>query len=238
MIKVYREAQHGKADHGWLQSWFHFSFAHYYNPQRMQFGALRVINDDLIAPGTGFDTHGHKDMEIVSYVINGGLAHVDSMGNRRTVMRGQVQYMSAGTGVMHSEHNTGQETTRLLQIWILPDQKAHVPRYGDYAYEWAARENRWLHLVSLESGEAPVKIHQDANLYAIVLDAGKTADFAVAQGRQAYLVLIEGCAEINGHLLNMRDALESVEESLHIVAREQAHVLIVELAVLCEKVAG
>lgn len=230
MIMIYKENQHGRSELNWLNSWFHFSFAEYYNPKRIQFGALRVINDDLIKAGTGFGMHPHKDMEIISYVIDGELTHVDSMGHQRVLSRGQVQYMSAGRGVTHSEHNHGTKTTRLLQIWILPDNKGYDPRYGDYAFAWADRENQWLHLVSGEMGNAPVKIHQDANLYALSLTPGQSVHFDIQQQRQAYLVLIEGSAMINGHLLTTRDGLETLEESLHIEAQEQSHLLLIELA--------
>lgn len=230
MIKIYKESTLGRANHGWLNSWFHFSFAEYYNAERMNFGALRVINDDLIAPGNGFDAHPHKNMEIISYVVEGSLSHKDNMGNDHTITRGQVQYMSAGTGVKHSEYNNGDSTTRLLQMWILPEKKDLPPRYGDYAFLWADRENKWLHLVSPEKGNAPVKIQQDANLYAISLNQGSSTTFEIQNKRQAYLILIEGLAEVNGNPLNIRDGLETVEESLSIIAKEKSHLLIIELA--------
>lgn len=229
MIDIFKESQHGRSEQGWLKSWFHFSFAKYYNPKRMQFGALRVVNDDLIEAGTGFDAHPHRDMEIVSYVVDGSLTHTDSMGNRRTLTRGQVQYMSAGTGVTHSEYNTGKETTRILQIWILPDKKGRAPRYGDYPFEWGLRGNRWLRLVSPQEGDAPVKIYQDANIDAVSLEKGRAIRFDVAKGRQAYLVLIEGSADINGNVLRTRDGLESIEDPLNITAQEKSHLLAIEL---------
>jgi quercetin 2,3-dioxygenase len=230
MIKIYQANQHGRSELGWLSSWFHFSFAEYRNPKRTQFGALRVINDDLVKAGKGFDTHPHRDMEIISYVVEGELTHGDSMGNRRVLNRGQVQYMSAGRGVTHSEYNYGTNTARFLQIWIFPDKKGYDPRYGDYAFAWADRDNQWLHLVSSDTGNAPVKIHQDANLYALSLAPGKDIQFDIQPQRQAYLVLIEGTAMINGHLLTMRDGLETLEEPLHIEAQEQSHLLLIELA--------
>lgn len=230
MITIYRADQLGRSDLGWLQSWFHFSFADYSDPARLHFGALRVINDDLVAPGTGFDTHGHRDMEIISYVVDGALTHADSLGNQRTITRGQVQYMSAGTGVRHSEHNLGSVPSRLLQIWIMPDQRGHMPRYGDHAFEWAGRENQWLHLVSAEGGAAPVQIHQDANFYATALSAGHAIRFELAADRQAYVVLIEGEAEINGQRLAARDGLEAVGETLEIHSEAGAHLLLIELA--------
>lgn len=230
MITIYKANQHGRSELGWLNSWFHFSFAEYCNPERTQFGALRVINDDLIKAGTGFGTHPHRDMEIISYVVEGELTHVDSMGNRRVLNRGQVQYMSAGRGITHSEYNYGTKTARFLQIWILPDKKGYDPRYGDYAFAWKERDNQWLHLVSGELGQAPVKIHQDANLYALSLAPGKEIQFEIQPQRQAYLVAIEGAAIINGNLLTMRDGLETLEEPLNIEAQDQSHLLLIELA--------
>jgi quercetin 2,3-dioxygenase len=230
MITLYKENQHGRSNLGWLTSWFHFSFAEYCNPKRMQFGALRVINDDIIQADTGFGTHPHRDMEIISYIVEGELTHGDSMGNQRTLSRGQIQYMSAGKGITHSEYNNSAQTTRILQIWILPDQKGYQPRYGDYSFAWEEREDKWLHLVSGEMGNAPVKIHQDANFYALSLSQGKTISFEVQKDRLAYLVLIEGSALINNHLLETRDGLETIEESLTIEAKETTHLLLIELA--------
>lgn len=146
----------GRSELGWLHSLFHFSFAEYYNPENIQFGTLRVVNDDQIEPGKGFDTHAHSNMEIISYVVDGVLTHRDSMNNQRELTRGQVQYMSAGTGITHSEYNLTEGISRFLQIWILPDKKGYQPNYGDYRFDWADRENKWLHIVSGEGGDAPV----------------------------------------------------------------------------------
>lgn len=230
MIRKIDHNKMGRSEQGWLTSWFHFSFAEYYNPKNISFGALRVINDDLIAPHTGFGTHPHKDMEIVSYVVNGGLTHADSMNNRHTLQRGEVQYMSAGTGITHSELNDGDETVRLLQIWILPDKKNYTPQYGDYRFAWGERDNRWLSLVSDEGGDAPIKIHQDMHIFAASLTDGKSLEFPVKPGRQAYLVLIEGAAELNGVPLSARDAAEISSEQLVIKATPDAHILILEMA--------
>lgn len=213
----------------WLNSVFHFSFAEYYNPQNMNFGVLRVINDDLVAPHTGFSTHPHKNMEIISYVVNGELTHEDSMGNKSTITRGHVQYMSAGTGIYHSEKNFGSETLRLLQIWILPDQAGHTPNYGDYRFTMEDRHNKWHHMVSGKEGNAPIKINQDANLYSLELEQGNEVSFPVAEGRQAYLVQIEGTSSINDITLDMRDAMEIVEEDIHMKANETSHFLVVEM---------
>lgn len=219
----------GKSDLGWLQSLFHFSFAEYYNPENMNFGNLRVINDDLVRSQTGFEMHPHRDMEIISYVVNGELTHGDSMKNKQTISRGHVQYMSAGTGIMHSEHNYGSNTARFLQIWILPDQKGYKPNYGDFRFDWSERVNRWFHIVSGQQGLAPIKINQDANIYVLELDGGKEIDFEVKPGRQAYVVLIEGDADMNQNHLFTRDALESVEETLEIKANSKTHLLVIEM---------
>ncbi len=219
----------GKSDLGWLRSHFHFSFADYYNPANIQFGALRVINDDQIAPHTGFDTHPHRDMEIITYVIDGALTHQDSMGNKRTLSRGGVQYMSAGTGIRHSEHNTGDTLLRLLQIWILPDRKGHTPAYGDLALDWEERKNRWLPIVSGAGGTGRIAINQDASIHVAEIDAGTSLTFPVAPGRQAYLVQIEGTARIGDITLGPRDALTSVGEDIVIDAIDTAHVLLIEM---------
>lgn len=229
MIRRIDEKTMGKSNLGWLKSNFHFSFAEYYNPDNIRFGMLRVINDDLIQPGTGFGTHPHQNMEIVSYVVNGELTHGDSMGNERTISRGQVQYMSAGTGVYHSEYNHGSEVVRLLQIWILPDREGYTPNYGDYDFSWEARHNEWLLLVSGEEHQAPVTIHQDVNIYGLELDAGKEIDFQVDTNRQAYVVQIEGNARINGINMSAKDGMEAVEENLHIQADTTAHILVLEM---------
>lgn len=229
MLKKIDHRNMGKSDLGWLKTIFHFSFADYYNIDNMNFGVLRVINDDLIAGGTGFDYHPHKDMEIISYVIQGGLTHSDTMGNKNTIYRGEVQYMSAGTGVYHSEQNIGDETIRSLQIWILPDKKGHKPAYGDYKYKEEDRKNKWLNIVSSKEGTASVKINQDANFYVAELDEGKEIDFKVASNRQAYLVQIEGDSIINNLELNERDALEIVEEDINIKVKKKSHILVIEM---------
>ena len=233
MVRYVDSRKMGRGSHGWLESHFHFSFAEYYNPANMRFGVLRVINDDRVRPGTGFDTHPHANMEIISYVVRGELTHADSMGNKRTLTRGQVQYMSAGTGVTHSEYNLGEEELRFLQIWILPDEQGVAPNYGDVRFNFADREGRWLHLASNlndASSPAPIKIHADINAFAAALSPGQPLEFEVRTGRQAYLVLIEGRAEINGQMLGARDALEIGEETIQIQPAEASHLLLMEMA--------
>lgn len=219
----------GTSDHGWLFSRFHFSFAEYHNPQNMHFGALRVLNDDLVEPGHGFDLHPHSDFEILSYVVDGQLTHADSMGNTHTLRRGELQYMSAGTGVLHSEHNRGDQTLRFLQIWIFPDSKGLEPAYGDHRFGWDQRENEWLSIASGD-GTAPVTVHQDVHLYATELDAARELPLRVAVGRQAYLLQVEGSSSVNGVELDERDALEVVEEDVVVKAVTKSHVFVVEMA--------
>ena len=229
MLRKIDHNQMGRSNLGWLQSIFHFSFAEYYNPANINFGVLRVINDDLIAPGTGFDTHPHRDMEIISYVVDGELTHADSMGNQRTVSRGHVQYMSAGTGVLHSEHNRSRSPLRMLQIWIFPDRPGYTPNYGDYQFNWDDRQNQWLHMVSNKEGKAPIQINQDVNFYSLELEKDKEISFPVKEGRQAYLVQIEGASAINDLALTARDALEITEEDINIKAEDTSHFLVIEM---------
>lgn len=229
MLRKLDHRNMGKSNLGWLKSIFHFSFAEYFNIDNMNFGALRVINDDLIEGKTGFDLHPHKDMEIVSYVVDGELTHGDTMGNKNTISRGHVQYMSAGTGVYHSEHNLGDSITRLLQIWVIPDKKDYKPAYGDHRFNAEDRKNKWLNIVSSKDGDAPIKINQDANFYVVELDEGKEIDFSIESGRQAYLVQIEGDSTINTVELNERDGLEVVEENILIKANTKSHILVIEM---------
>lgn len=230
MIKIIDSKKMGRSELGWLHSLFHFSFAEYYNPENMQFGMLRVVNDDLIEPGTGFDTHPHANMEIVSYVVDGVLTHRDSMNNQRELTRGQVQYMSAGTGVTHSEYNLTKGVSRLLQIWILPDKKGYQPNYGDYRFDWADRENKWMHIVSGEMGDGPIKIHQDMDISVLSLEAGRELDYILADGRQAYLIQIEGKGKVNGQSLSARDGAEITEEGrITLKAEQTSHFIIFDM---------
>jgi redox-sensitive bicupin YhaK (pirin superfamily) len=239
MIKHIDHAKMGRGIHGWLDSHFHFSFAEYCNPNNISFGILRVMNDDLVQCGEGFDTHPHENMEIISYVVNGELTHADSMGNERTLSRGQVQYMSAGTGVTHSEYNHGTEVLRFFQIWIFPDKDGYRPNYGDVRFKLEDRFDQWLAMACSTANQnsvAPIKIHADINAYAAIISPGKSLDFTVAPGRQAYLALIEGDAQLRGAAgsaaaLTMRDAAEITGESFTITAAgEAAHALVIEMA--------
>lgn len=229
MLRKLDSKNMGSSNLGWLRSKFHFSFAEYFNPDNINFGVLRVINDDLIEAGTGFDTHPHRDMEIITYVIDGELTHKDSMNNENTIGRGHVQYMSAGKIVYHSEHNFGNDILRLLQIWIYPDKLGYKPNYGDFRFDWEDRKNKWLHMVSSKVGAAPIKINQDMNIYSLELEKGKEIEFQVSSERQAYLVQIEGTSSINGIKLADRDGMEIVEEDILIKAEETSHILILEM---------
>ena len=229
----------GRARRGWLDSHFHFSFAEYYKPDNIQFGVLCVVNDDIVQPGRGFPPHPHQDMEILSYVLEGKLTHGDSMGNKRTISRGEVQYMSAGTGVFHSEYNLEKGPLRFLQIWIEPDWMGHQPQYGDHRFRLEDREGKWLAVatgVANKTSEAPIKLHQDINMYATIVRGGGSVGFKVGDGRQAYMVLAEGRAEVVGSKggrvsLRARDAVEIVEEDVTVKAEagEDAHAVLIEM---------
>ena len=219
----------GGAIYNWLETTYHFSFANYYNEANLNFGVLRVLNDDTIAPHTGFESHSHQDMEILTYVIDGELTHEDSLGNSSVLRRGQMQYMSAGTGVTHSEYNKGDDPLRILQIWITPNKTGHQPTYGEYHFDWESRHNQWLHMVSDIHGDAPITINQDVNIYTILLDENNTADINVAFGRQAYLMQIEGFSTANGIALKEKDALEIIEDSIHIAATHTSHFIVIDM---------
>jgi redox-sensitive bicupin YhaK (pirin superfamily) len=229
MLNKIDHKEMGSKDIGWLRSIFHFSFSNYYNPENIDFGVLRVLNDDIVQPHQGFGMHPHDNMEIISYVIEGTLTHGDSMKNKHELTRGHVQYMSAGTGVQHSEHNQHDDPLRLLQLWIYPDKKGYEPTYGDFKFDWSRRVNQWFHMVSSQNGDAPINIHQDANIYVGAFDQGQEINFEIQKGRQGYCVQIEGSSTINDITLNERDALEIVEESLTIETLEKSHFIIIEM---------
>ncbi|MCL1847877.1 MAG: pirin family protein [Coriobacteriia bacterium] len=232
MLKYIDSTKMGRGQHGWLDSHFHFSFAEYLNPDNIQFGVLRVLNDDIVQPGTGFDTHPHRDMEIISYVIQGELTHKDSMGNEHTLTRGQFQYMSAGTGVFHSEHNWGSEPLRFLQMWIFPDKNGYTPTYGEHRFALEEQFNTWLPVATSydsEGSAAPIKVHADVNVYAAVLPLGESIELKVGKDRQAYLALLEGKATVADIQLSERDALEIVGEDVTITAEEDALLYAIEM---------
>jgi quercetin 2,3-dioxygenase len=195
----------------WLKSRFHFSFAEYSSRSNQGFGVLRVMNDDLVQPRRGFGTHPHGDMEIITYIVDGELTHQDSMGTKESLGRGSIQFMTAGSGIMHSEHNHGDKPLRFIQTWIVPSKRGLTPNYGSYVGVKAERCNRLQHLVSNVNGpasSAPVKINQDVDGYASELEAGQSVTLELPKGRQAYLLCIEGSVAVNGHDLNKYDACE------------------------------
>lgn len=210
---IHRSNERGKAEHGWLHSRFSFSFADYFNPQRMGFGALRVINDDVIEAGMGFRMHPHRDMEIVSIVTRGALEHKDSEGNREITKAGEIQYMSAGTGIMHSEFATDDADAALYQIWIQPSYKNAVPKYDKRDFRDLDQTNRWAVLVSGDGREGSMAIRQDALIYSAALDPEVTLDIPSAGGSFGRLVFVmEGSVEIAGQILNERDEIQITDE--------------------------
>ena len=239
MLELIKSSDRGYADHGWLKSFHSFSFADYYDARRMGFGPLRVINEDRIAPGTGFGTHGHRDMEIISYVLDGELAHKDSMGNGTAagahagvIQPGDVQRMSAGTGVMHSEFNNAQgKSTHFLQIWIQPDQKGVAPSYEQRHFSAEDKRGRLRLVASGDGAEGSVPIHADAKLFAGLFDGPESAELALAPGRLAYVHLVRGSLTVNGQALNGGDALQLRQEAgLRLEGGVDAEVLVFDLA--------
>ncbi len=239
MIELIKSSDRGLADHGWLKSLHSFSFADYYDPQRMGFGPLRVINEDRIAPGTGFGTHGHRDMEIISYVLSGELAHKDSMGNGTAagahagvIRPGDVQRMSAGTGVQHSEFNHApDQPTHFLQIWIQPSARGIAPSYEQKHFDAAAKRGRLRLVASNDGAEGSVTIHADARLLAGLFDGDEAAELALADGRLAYVHLVSGALTVNGQDLAAGDALQIRDtQQLTLAAGKNAEVLVFDLA--------
>jgi redox-sensitive bicupin YhaK (pirin superfamily) len=209
MIELRRAAERGHAQHGWLDSWHSFSFADYHDPAHMGYSALRVINEDRIQPGTGFGTHGHRDMEIVSYVLEGALAHKDSMGTGSTIVPGDVQRMSAGRGVQHSEFNHSKDgVTHFLQIWIEPSVRGIPPGYEQKHFGAASKRGRLRLVASPDGADGSVTIRQDARIYAGLFDAAERAVLPLAAGRKAYLHLVRGKLTVNGTPLSAGDALK------------------------------
>jgi redox-sensitive bicupin YhaK (pirin superfamily) len=222
----------GHAQHGWLDSYHSFSFADYYDPAWMGWGNLRVINEDRIAPGTGFGTHGHRDMEIVSYVLSGALAHQDSMGNGTSIPPGDVQRMSAGSGVRHSEFNHAPEAvTHFLQIWIEPSERGIAPGYEQKSFADADKRGALRLVASPDGAQGSVTIHADARLYAGLFDGSEFATLVLQPGRKAYVHLVRGALTVNGQRLRAGDALALADEAEVAVSHgEQAEVLVFDLA--------
>jgi redox-sensitive bicupin YhaK (pirin superfamily) len=210
MIEIRRSNERGHAQHGWLDSFHSFSFADYHDPAHMGFGALRVINEDRVQPGQGFGTHGHRDMEIISYVLAGGLAHKDSMGNGSVIEPGDVQRMSAGTGVMHSEFNASdRDPVHFLQIWIEPNVRGVRPSYEEKRFEPDSKRGRLRLIASPDGRDGSVTIHQDAFLYATLVDGDDVLEHEAANGRRLYVHVVRGEATVNGQALAHGDALKA-----------------------------
>lgn len=231
MLQIRRSADRGYADHGWLQSFHSFSFAGYYDPAFMGWGNLRVINEDRVAPGTGFGTHGHRDMEIISYVLQGNLAHQDSMGNVKGIPAGDIQRMSAGSGVRHSEFNHApSEITHFLQIWIEPNVSGIEPEYDQRTVPNTQKRGQLALLASPDGANESIRIHADARLYAGLFDGTETASLCIDPRRKAYVQVVRGKLQVNGLSLQTGDALMVSDESLLTFAQgESAEVLVFDL---------
>ncbi len=232
MITLRPAAERGHFDHGWLDTRHSFSFADYHDRRHMGFRSLRVINEDWIAPGAGFPEHPHRDMEIITYVISGALRHADSMGNGTIIRPGDVQRMSAGTGVVHSEFNAARdEPVHLLQIWLRPSVRGLAPSYEQKAFDVAATPGTLRLVASPDGSDGSVRIHQDVRLYASVLPAGTAITHALSPGRHAWIQVIRGGIEVNGQRLTAGDgAAVSGESSLALYANEGAELLLFDLA--------
>ncbi len=231
MMELRRAQDRGHADHGWLNSWHSFSFADYYDPEHIQFRALRVINDDTVEPGRGFGTHAHRDMEIVSYVLEGALAHRDSMGTGSIIHPGSVQRMSAGTGIQHSEFNPSQsEKAHFLQIWLIPDVIGIQPSYEERYFGDAEKRGRLRLVASPDGADGSVKIHADAKIFATLLSGSERVEQTLAQDMHAYVHVASGNVSLNGTPLYAGDgAMLTGEERLILDKGQNAEVLVFEL---------
>lgn len=232
MITIRRSSDRGHANHGWLDSYHTFSFANYFDPDHVQFRSLRVINEDRIAPNGGFPTHPHRDMEIVTYVISGALAHKDSLGNTETIGAHGIQRFSAGTGIAHSEFNpSATEATHILQIWLFPEQQGLTPSYEQKVFAPEKQQGEWVKLASRDASDGSVKIHQDAAIFSTVIPAGETQAYAVDSERHAWIQIVKGEVTLNGHHLFPGDgAAVSDEAVLTLTATTEAEVVLFDLA--------
>ena len=232
MIQVRRAEERGHANHGWLDTRFTFSFANYYDPRFMGFRSLRVINDDRISGGGGFGTHGHRDMEIVTYILDGALEHRDSMGTGSVIRRGDVQRMTAGTGVQHSEFNASKtDPVHLLQIWILPEEERLEPGYEEKNFTGDEKRNRLRPIATRDGRDGSLTIHQDASIFATLLDDGHEVTHEIGPNRHAWVHVARGSARLNGKVLAAGDgAAVSGEQTLTLVGEDAAEVLVFDLA--------
>ncbi|PXX16326.1 hypothetical protein C7399_108133 [Paraburkholderia tropica] len=232
MLAIRRADERGHANHGWLDTYHSFSFADYFDEAHLHYGALRVLNDDRIAGGRGFGAHGHRDMEIVTYVLSGALAHRDSMGNGSTIRPGDVQRMSAGAGVMHSEFNASKdEEAHLLQIWLLPTERGGAPGYEEKRFDDADKRGRLRLIASPDGRDGSVTVQADASIHAALIDGDERAEYAVPAGRRVYVQVARGVLEVNGERLDTGDAAMIEAETAVVLAKgEAAEVLLFDVA--------
>jgi redox-sensitive bicupin YhaK (pirin superfamily) len=231
MIQIRKSEERGRANHGWLDSRFSFSFAEYFDPKHVQFHNLRVINEDRVSPGKGFGMHPHRDMEILTWVRQGKLEHADTMGNKRTIEPGELQAMSAGTGLFHSEYNPSpNEPVHLFQIWIMPDQRGVQPGYDQKTFDPAGRKGKFQLIASADGSEGSLEMHADAKFLVADLEAGNVVSYPVDAGRGVYVQVAEGEIDLNGQALATGDAaLVEGETALNIKAGKEAHLLVFDL---------
>lgn len=231
MIKLRKSEERGHANHGWLDSYHSFSFSRYYDPEHMQYSVLRVINEDIVAPDMGFGMHPHKDMEIVTYMLSGQLRHMDNLGNGSVIRAGDVQRMTAGTGIVHSEFNASStEPAHLLQIWMLPERNDIEPGYEEKHFAAAEKLNQWRLIASRDAREGSLLIHQDVSLFAAVLEPGKTLAYELGGQRSAYLQVARGQVDLNGETLLAGDAAKlDKQQAIQLLAIEHAEMLLFDL---------
>lgn len=235
-IQLRKSEDRGHANHGWLDSYHSFSFADYYDPAHMAYSVLRVINEDVIAPAQGFGMHSHRDMEIITYMLQGAIRHEDSMGNGSVIVAGDAQRMTAGTGVRHSEFNaSNQDSAHLLQIWLTPESVGIAPSYEEKHFDAASKTNQWRLIASRDAREGSLLIHQNVDIFATILDEGQRLDYSPRAGRNLYFQMARGRAALNGIQLEQGDALMiSIEENLEVNAIEilsqtEAEILLFDL---------
>lgn len=231
MITLRKSEERGHANHGWLDSYHSFSFSHYYDPKHMGYSVLRVINEDVIAASQGFGMHPHRDMEIVTYMLKGAIRHRDSLGNGSVIKAGDVQRMTAGTGIVHSEFNASNvEDAHLLQIWLLPERNDLTPGYEEKHFDAADKRDQWKLIASRGGRNGSLHINQDVSLYASVISEGKTLDYAMEEGRRLYIQVARGRVRINDQLLEAGDAAKvEAQEAVKVEALEQAELLLFDL---------
>lgn len=230
MIKKIEAERRHLEDFGWLQARWLFSFSNYYDPSNVQFGTLRVFNDDIIQPDTGFDMHPHRDMEIVSIVLEGELTHQDSMGNKGVIKAGEIQRMTAGKGILHSEHNRGKEPVHLFQIWIIPDEEGLEPSYDQKDLSSMMKKNELVSVVSGTPENGAIRFYTDSTIYLSELENGKTVEYPIKNGRGVFLYMISGKIKINGESFEVNDQARITDEtSLHIDASDDASFIMVDV---------